>query len=243
MSFSAHADAVGILQLIDYCRPKNAVILVHGDATVMDSMQNHIKEQFNVDCLCPGNGEMITINTSSTDIPINVPTKLLTHAIRSGCKKLNGLILVESDELIFKESCQDIDLKPIFIETEIYLSSKHVKYNISKDIKISELKQSKDNEDIVKNFIGYINTYIYEKYSKNGLFPQIINSNTILYGSININIQKLNESEYKIQERLDMSEKLIKDMIIKIGWNLTDDNIANEIIDFMKLTIPKNFKM
>ncbi|XP_065559433.1 integrator complex subunit 11-like isoform X4 [Artemia franciscana] len=42
MSFSAHADAKGIMQLIQYCQPKN-VLLVHGEGKKMDFLKNQIQ--------------------------------------------------------------------------------------------------------------------------------------------------------------------------------------------------------
>lgn len=45
MSFSAHADAKGIMQLISNCEPKN-VVLVHGEAGKMDFLRNQIIKEF-----------------------------------------------------------------------------------------------------------------------------------------------------------------------------------------------------
>jgi Cft2 family RNA processing exonuclease len=45
MSFSAHADAKGIMQLISWCEPKN-VMLVHGEAAKMDFLKNKIQTEF-----------------------------------------------------------------------------------------------------------------------------------------------------------------------------------------------------
>ena len=49
MSFSAHADAKGIMQLISQCEPKN-VMLVHGEAEKMDFLKNKIQHQFGKYC-------------------------------------------------------------------------------------------------------------------------------------------------------------------------------------------------
>lgn len=38
MSFSAHADSRGIMQLISQCEPEN-VLLVHGEASKMEFLQ------------------------------------------------------------------------------------------------------------------------------------------------------------------------------------------------------------
>ena len=45
MSFSAHADAKGIMQLISWCEPKN-VMLVHGEAAKMDFLKSKIQKEF-----------------------------------------------------------------------------------------------------------------------------------------------------------------------------------------------------
>lgn len=45
MSFSAHADAKGIMQLIRNCEPKN-VLLVHGENLKMDFLRDQIMKEF-----------------------------------------------------------------------------------------------------------------------------------------------------------------------------------------------------
>ena len=52
MSFSAHADAKGIMQLISQCEPRN-VLLVHGEADKMAFLKTKITQEF---------GECIWIN-------------------------------------------------------------------------------------------------------------------------------------------------------------------------------------
>lgn len=45
MSFSAHADAKGIMQLICHCEPKN-ILLVHGEAAKMEFLRKKIEQEF-----------------------------------------------------------------------------------------------------------------------------------------------------------------------------------------------------
>jgi integrator complex subunit 11 len=47
MSFSAHADAKGIMQLIQNCEPKN-VVLVHGENSKMDFLKDQITKEFSI---------------------------------------------------------------------------------------------------------------------------------------------------------------------------------------------------
>lgn len=48
MSFSAHADAKGITQLIRQCQPSN-VVLVHGEDLVMDFLRGRVKDELSKD--------------------------------------------------------------------------------------------------------------------------------------------------------------------------------------------------
>lgn len=75
MSFSAHADAKGIMQLISWCEPKN-VMLVHGEAAKMDFLKNKIQQEFGIDCYKPANGETVTIETQH-NIPVDISLSLL----------------------------------------------------------------------------------------------------------------------------------------------------------------------
>lgn len=45
MSFSAHADAKGIMQLIRQAEPRN-VLLVHGEAKKMEFLRQKIEQEF-----------------------------------------------------------------------------------------------------------------------------------------------------------------------------------------------------
>lgn len=45
MSFSAHADAKGIMQLVGQAEPEN-VLLVHGEAKKMEFLKQKIEQEF-----------------------------------------------------------------------------------------------------------------------------------------------------------------------------------------------------
>lgn len=120
MSFSAHADAKGIMQLIQYCEPKN-VLLVHGEAQKMEFLKDKIEKEFKIDCYMPANGETCTITTPAK-IPIDVSLRLLkAEAVRYNahppdpkrrrvihgilCVKDNNLSLLDIDEV-----CEEIGI-------------------------------------------------------------------------------------------------------------------------------------
>lgn len=75
MSFSAHADAKGIMQLIQYCEPKN-VMLVHGEFAKMEFLKEKIKQEFGTNCYNPANGETCVITTISK-VPVDASLALL----------------------------------------------------------------------------------------------------------------------------------------------------------------------
>lgn len=79
MSFSAHADAKGIMQLIRMAEPRN-VMLVHGENEKMKFLMNKIEAEFSIPCFKPANGESITIDTPPY-IEVDIDTQLLSSAV------------------------------------------------------------------------------------------------------------------------------------------------------------------
>jgi len=75
MSFSAHADAKGIMQLITWCEPDN-VMLVHGEGEKMKFLKTKIKQEHGIDCFMPANGETAVIPVK-TQLPAQVSVALL----------------------------------------------------------------------------------------------------------------------------------------------------------------------
>ena len=62
LSFSAHADARGIMQLISQCRP-GYVLLVHGEASKMEFLKARIECEVGLECCMPANGEIAMVPT------------------------------------------------------------------------------------------------------------------------------------------------------------------------------------
>lgn len=58
LSFSAHADASGILQLMRHCEP-GAVVLVHGEAAKQEVLKERIINSFGIPCYNPANGTLL----------------------------------------------------------------------------------------------------------------------------------------------------------------------------------------
>ncbi|KAI8868463.1 Metallo-hydrolase/oxidoreductase [Ramicandelaber brevisporus] len=62
LSFSAHADAKGIMQLIRQSGARH-VVLVHGEKQKMGFLQGKIEREFGIPCSYPANGESCKIET------------------------------------------------------------------------------------------------------------------------------------------------------------------------------------
>ncbi|XP_014373017.1 integrator complex subunit 11 isoform X1 [Alligator sinensis] len=82
MSFSAHADAKGIMQLIRQAEPRN-VLLVHGEAKKMEFLKQKIEQEFHVNCYMPANGETTTFFTNP-NIPVDISLGLLKRETALG---------------------------------------------------------------------------------------------------------------------------------------------------------------
>ncbi|KAG9508514.1 Integrator complex subunit 11, partial [Fragariocoptes setiger] len=88
MSFSAHADSKGIMQLISQCEPKN-VLLVHGEASKMKFLKAKIIQEFKIGCFDPANGETVEIPTRIF-IPVDISVNLLKRSLHSASNTCNS---------------------------------------------------------------------------------------------------------------------------------------------------------
>ncbi|KFP30336.1 Integrator complex subunit 11, partial [Colius striatus] len=102
MSFSAHADAKGIMQLIRQAEPRN-VLLVHGEAKKMEFLKQKIEQEFHVSCYMPANGETTTIFTNPS-IPVDISLGLLKRETAIGLvpdvkkpKLMHGTLLMKDN--------------------------------------------------------------------------------------------------------------------------------------------------
>lgn len=109
MSFSAHADAKGIMQLIRMAEPRN-MLLVHGEAAKMEFLKGKIEQEFSafsvnlpsfnvnpteepsdlistfltdIDCYMPANGETVTMTTNPS-VPVDISLNLLKREMVLG---------------------------------------------------------------------------------------------------------------------------------------------------------------
>lgn len=76
LSFSAHADAAGIEELIRMCEPKN-VMLVHGEKGRIAEFKSKVVRDFGIPCFDPPNGTTVSIHTNLVQHTISVSSELL----------------------------------------------------------------------------------------------------------------------------------------------------------------------
>ncbi|VDO69888.1 unnamed protein product [Schistosoma margrebowiei] len=105
LSFSAHADARGIMQLISHCQPKH-VMLVHGEAIKMDFLKSKIEQEFGLPCSKPANGEIVHVETEQQFI-VEASREFLNQSYYSNDpneplikrpRSIQGGIQIEPDE-------------------------------------------------------------------------------------------------------------------------------------------------
>ncbi|KAJ3406304.1 Integrator complex subunit 11 [Chytriomyces hyalinus] len=97
LSFSAHADSKGILQLIGMCKPKH-VMLVHGEAHKMSILKHRIENECKIPCFDPANGTCITlyghhehVSTILSQAALDRAYQTSTHLQKQGIKRMQGM--------------------------------------------------------------------------------------------------------------------------------------------------------
>eukprot|EP00191_Tetraselmis_sp_GSL018_P024432 CAMPEP_0177626196 /NCGR_PEP_ID=MMETSP0419_2-20121207/30522_1 /TAXON_ID=582737 /ORGANISM="Tetraselmis sp., Strain GSL018" /LENGTH=635 /DNA_ID=CAMNT_0019127229 /DNA_START=149 /DNA_END=2057 /DNA_ORIENTATION=- len=80
LSFSAHADAKGIMRLVQQCAPRH-VMLVHGERSRMEFLAGKIGKTFRVRVFMPPNGTTVTMRTSAA-VPVRVSRRLASEALK-----------------------------------------------------------------------------------------------------------------------------------------------------------------
>eukprot|EP00698_Gefionella_okellyi_P004441 TRINITY_DN14096_c0_g1_i1.p1 TRINITY_DN14096_c0_g1~~TRINITY_DN14096_c0_g1_i1.p1 ORF type:complete len:663 (-),score=146.87 TRINITY_DN14096_c0_g1_i1:24-2012(-) len=81
LSFSAHADAKGILQMIRQTDPRN-VMLVHGEKNKMHYLKKKINREFGLKCIDPPNGVTLSVDLPKV-VPVQVSAALLRRRPRA----------------------------------------------------------------------------------------------------------------------------------------------------------------
>ncbi|KAJ3367733.1 hypothetical protein HDU91_001138, partial [Kappamyces sp. JEL0680] len=145
LSFSAHADAKGIMSLIDMCKAKN-VMLVHGEKLKMAQLKERIQSEMGIPTFDPANGETICIYPKSR-IPVKVSRTHVTALYEQALALLkenetvagfpiSGCVVVQEDS---SQKIPRLSLKLVSPETA------------QKDLGIHEAVVKKETPQVLKS--------------------------------------------------------------------------------------------
>ena len=143
------------MTLIQQSEPKN-VLLVHGEASKMEFLHKKIKQEFQIECYMPANGETVSIGTK-VSIPVDVEIDLLKRSLSSSTdssdpkrvKLLHGTLMMTNTSAgpQFRlveptKAMQELGIKPHIIKFTQTVKLKAVNYSPQRitDILYQKLK-------------------------------------------------------------------------------------------------------
>lgn len=138
MSFSAHADAKGIMELIRQAEPRN-VLLVHGEAKKMAFLKQKIEQEFSITCHMPANGETVTL-IANPNIPVDISLSLLKREASVGPLPDPKKPKIMHGTLIIKEGSLRL-VSPEQALKELGLTEHHLRFTCSVTIQDSHKDQ------------------------------------------------------------------------------------------------------
>lgn len=112
ISFSAHADMLGIMKIIKQCKPKS-VMLVHGEKSKMQNLKKSIIKECKIPVYMPSNGIVVRIpNTSPIELSIDRSMLMKAVDIKKDCQNISLVATIENrnDEIIAT------DIKEFFVK-------------------------------------------------------------------------------------------------------------------------------
>jgi len=211
MSFSAHADAKGIMQLISWCEPKN-VMLVHGEGEKMKFLKSKIKSEHGIECYMPANGETAVIPAgSAATVPATVSVALLkAEAARYAAEPpdtkrprlLHGVMVMKADGSLTLEdpetviSQYGIEQHNVRFTSTVTLHHQHTEEGFSR---LHELVQAQ------------------------------------LVGTP-FKLNKVTESELRVESVIVQMEPGDKrgDTDVRVSWTYTDDHLGSTILQLFQ---------
>ncbi|RGB32767.1 beta-lactamase-like protein [Rhizophagus diaphanus] len=232
LSFSAHADAKGILQLIKQCDPKN-VMLVHGEKAKMEFLQEKIKRECRIPCYSPANGETTIIDTPLS-IPVDVSVDLLKRHLTAQklplptsydkiditkIKPVNGIpiqgiLTMEPDQIP-----KLMDVNEAIRDTNLPLRELTFEFIKSFDPnKIDTSNRTDIRTQALEN--------VYEKVRK--ALKDDVNEVEIIKNSSQIKIRSM---LIRISDKNSNS--------FNISWNYKDENLANYVMSIIDNILPE----
>nr|XP_039268490.1 integrator complex subunit 11-like [Styela clava] len=230
MSFSAHADAKGIMQLTRMCEPEH-VLLVHGEAKKMEFLKAKINHELGLECFNPANGETCVIS-SKPCVPVDMSLKLLKHKTEivdtatpnPKCSKIiHGALLMKDNKIRLLE--QDEALQ------ELGLPKHDLRFTST-----VELQNACRSEKLTM-------TRLYE-HLKQLLRSHSVNTTSdghILIESVLLKVQKDSETAMDVSDDFNTHEDdSPASKSILVSWPYQDEDLGSYLMEVLKNGLPKS---
>jgi len=183
MSFSAHADAKGIMQLISQCEPEN-VLLVHGEASKMEFLQSKVKQEFGINCFMPKNGETVNIPVKLS-IPVDIEANLLKRCLietednqdNKKPKILHGTMVISHQGDVISPKITIVESNKLM--SEIGIKAHQIQFTTTLKIKDKTKKP-------VQSSMSIIHQKLKKKFKD---YEIMINDNEIAFASVIIKME------------------------------------------------------
>ena len=207
MSFSAHADAKGIMQLISWCEPKN-VMLVHGEGEKMKFLKSKIKSEHGIECYMPANGETAVISDSKLTVPATVSVSLLkAEAARYAAEPpdtkrprlLHGVLVMKADGSLSLEDPESVISQYGIQQHNVRFTSTVTLHNQGTlDQSLARLQEVVQNKIVGTPF----------------------------------KLQKITDSELRVESVIVQAEQgdVRGDTDVRVSWTYSDDHLGSTIL-------------
>ena len=169
MSFSAHADQKGLLQLVNNITPKN-LMLIHGDFEAMKKFKETCQSQIHAKILMPENKENVTFNECPKYEQVSISRDLLNVIETLEKIKYKKTKNINANNIIYNGKKNILSLKKIKLFGKI---------NNKINNKINIVLKNENAFDIFINVIKMKEKKIYND------FIYLRNNNIIKYSTIN----------------------------------------------------------
>ncbi|CAH8532624.1 unnamed protein product [Schistosoma guineensis] len=231
LSFSAHADARGIMQLISHCQPKH-VMLVHGEAIKMDFLKSKIEQEFGLPCSKPANGEIVHVETEQQFI-VEASREFLNQSYYSDDpneplikrpRSIQGGIQIEPDET------------PKLLDRASVLASLSLKEHVMRFTSTYAFSSSSNLTTILDKFIKLC--------SKLPIDPPKLVRNQILFNDsvvVSVCDPMLDEFDDETRERSTALRRTAnlqsKEFVCHVTYNLQNESLGEQLIKMFKKQI------
>jgi len=223
LSFSAHADAAGIMQLIRQCEPKN-VMLVHGEGSKMEFLKSKINTEFGLNCYMPANGESASIPIEPKIIldmakgmlkrkPTNTESQSKRH--RSTIKvnneiPINGMLVMKNIDTKLIENDQAID--------ELNLSEHQLRFTSSVKIK---------SKETIEEFFRNLKIDLEECFKDNSV--EQLTDSSMAIDSVLLKLHQSSQDSASTKSKRETSS--IKHLLI--SWRFEDESLGSRVLEFL----------